>query len=223
VDNPVQLQAEQLIILSSLWVAFFVLHSLLASLKLKKKVQSLNPAFLRYYRLMFNLLAIALVLPPVWYMRAYPGVQVWSWGNLTWLSHMVFVLSVLAFFWTLRYYDGKEFLGIRQIREHSDRLEDQEAFYISPMHRYVRHPWYTLALLIIWTRNMSESFMVSATLITLYFFIGSILEERKLLAYHGEQYQLYRKSVSGIIPLPWKYLGKDDADKIMNLSNSDKS
>jgi len=37
----------------------------------------------------------------------------------------------------------------------------------------------------------------------LYFFVGSILEERKLLLQYGEKYQEYQKKVSMFFPYKW--------------------
>jgi hypothetical protein len=90
-------------------------------------------------------------------------------------------------------------------------VEDQERFYISPLHRFVRHPWYSLGLVLVWTRDMNGPLLLSASAITLYFIVGSRLEERKLLVYHGEAYRRYRARVPGLIPLPWRYLNRQAA------------
>jgi protein-S-isoprenylcysteine O-methyltransferase Ste14 len=55
-------------------------------------------------------------------------------------------------------------------------------------------------------------------MMTLYFFIGSQFEERKLIRYHGEQYRRYRELVPGLIPLPWKYLRKEQMQKLLEES-----
>ena len=86
---------------------------------------------------------------------------------------------------SLKYYDGREFLGLRQLNERNASVDDQEQFQLSPLHRWVRHPWYFFALVIIWTRDMNSAMLIAAILMTLYFVIGSRLDERKLLRYHG--------------------------------------
>ena len=75
----------------------------------------------------------------------------------------------------------------------------------------MRHPWYSFGLVIVWTRDMNEAMLVSAIAITAYFVIGSRFEERKLIAVHGEAYRRYRQRVPALVPLPWKYLGSDEA------------
>jgi hypothetical protein len=37
------------------------------------------------------------------------------------------------------------------------------------------------------------------------------MEERKLIAYHGERYGRYMGNVAGLIPLPWKTISKAEA------------
>jgi len=80
----------------------------------------------------------------------------------------------------------------------------KEKLSISPMHRYVRHPWYLFALIIIWSRDQSSIQLISSVIVTLYFFIGARLEEKKLLREYGRSYELYMQYVPGIIPRPWK-------------------
>jgi protein-S-isoprenylcysteine O-methyltransferase Ste14 len=46
---------------------------------------------------------------------------------------------------------------------------------------------------------------------TTYFIVGSKLEERKLIAYHGERYRRYMEKVAGLVPLPWKIISKTQA------------
>lgn len=69
----------------------------------------------------------------------------------------------------------------------------------------------SLGLVLVWTRDMDPAFLTTAVMITLYFLLGSRLEERKLLVYHGEIYRQYRQLVPSLIPLPWKYLSREKA------------
>jgi len=82
---------------------------------------------------------------------------------------------------------------------------------LSPLHRYVRHPWYSRGLVSLWTRNMDEARLGSRLCITLYLWLGSLREERKLLAFHGEAYAAYRRRVAGLLPWPGRILGREEA------------
>jgi protein-S-isoprenylcysteine O-methyltransferase Ste14 len=192
------------------WLVYFGLHSLLASLPLKRWVARQHPDWMPGYRLFFNLAAAVLLIPPLALTYAQRGPWLWEWTGIGWwLANGLAVAALFGFLWTLRWYDGSEFLGLRQWRGNLRRAEDQEGFHLSPLHRYVRHPWYSLGLVLVWTRDMDIPFLATATMITLYFVLGSRLEERKLLAYHGEPYRRYRRLVPGLIPLPWRYLTRE--------------
>lgn len=54
---------------------------------------------------------------------------------------------------------------------------------------------------------MTRTLLVVQLVKTVYFFVGSYLEEQRLLSGEGgEVYREYASKVPGIIPLPWKYL-----------------
>jgi len=42
-----------------------------------------------------------------------------------------------------------------------------------------------------------------------------VQEEKKLIAYHGEIYEHYRRKVPGLIPTPWRYLSKSQAKALL--------
>ena len=189
-----------------------MIHSLLASLMLKRWVESHYPGFLRWYRLTFNVTAVTLLLVPLWLLYSQTSELIVEWsGYWQWFAHAVALAAIAGFAWSVKFYDGAEFLGLKQIRENRHQVEDQESLHISPMHRYVRHPWYFLGLLLIWTRDMDAGFLLTASMATAYIIIGSRLEEKKLVQYHGAVYLQYASQVPRLIPLPWKYLSRQQA------------
>lgn len=62
-DDPVIRDAA---LLSLIWLAYFLLHSVTASLWMKHKVASSLPEHTPWYRLSFNLLAVIALIPPLW-------------------------------------------------------------------------------------------------------------------------------------------------------------
>ncbi|MEW7976546.1 MAG: hypothetical protein AB2814_03610, partial [Candidatus Sedimenticola endophacoides] len=90
------------------------------------------------------------------------------------MSNALALLALAGFFWTGRHYDLGEFIGLRQWRSHEQRVEDQERLHLSPLHHYVRHPWYSLGLVLIWTREMTPGLLLAALLATLYLFAGTV-------------------------------------------------
>lgn len=193
--------------LAAAWLFYFVVHSALASLVVKKWVAARWPVVMPAYRLVFNSVSVAMLLPVFFITMSNPWPQVWQWqgmGRMT--ATTLQVLAALGFLWSLRYYDLQEFLGLRQWRGQVTAPEDQEHLQISPMHRFVRHPWYFFAIVLLWTRDMDLANLITSVLATVYFTVGAQMEERKLLVYHGERYRQYMKRVPGLCPLPWKFL-----------------
>jgi len=205
-------------------VAYFILHSLLASLRMKRFVQQRFPAALPAYRLLFNALSIVLLLPLLWLVHRDPGPLLWAWqGPWRWLAMALTVLAVGGFVWATRAYDMSVFLGLRQWRERRQKMEDPEALHISSFHRFVRHPWYFLALLILWSRDQHLNQTVFYALATAYLVIGSRLEERKLVHQYGDAYRSYQRKVPALIPLPWRWLRAGEADELVRRAAEEKS
>ena len=206
------MNTTQISLLLLAWTTYFLIHSALASLTAKRWVAQNTPTLLPWYRLFFNAVSLILLTPPLGLIYLWKGPLLWQWsGGMFVLVNGIAVLAGTLFIWSLRFYDSSEFIGTRQLREKREKVEDQETLKISPLHRFVRHPWYSLGLALIWTRDMDQALLISAIGISLYFFIGSLLEEQKLIAYHGDAYRKYRNKVPGLIPLPWKWITQQEA------------
>jgi methanethiol S-methyltransferase len=198
------------------WLLYFAVHSALASLAAKDWIATHWPRFAPYYRLAYNLVASLLLIPPLWLSHTSQAAPLWTWHGIgRWVADGLALAAITGFWWSLRYYDIREFLGLSQAHDpgHSQR------FSLSPFHRFVRHPWYFFGLVIIWTRDMSLAWLVSCLAITLYLAIGSRLEERKLVAEFGEPYRRYRRCVPGLIPFPGRHLSRTEAVEIVAAAN----
>lgn len=197
------------------WLAYFALHSMLASLGVKQWVAEHRPSWMRAYRLLFNGIALLALMPILYLWHAASGPLIWERPEaLRWLFDGIAVAALLGFLHSTRYYDMAEFFGARQWLGKVTAVEDQEHLQLSPYHRFVRHPWYFFALVLIWSRDMDMAWLLSSGFITAYFVIGSRLEERKLRAYYGAAYNQYCQQVPGLLPLPGKSLSAEDAQNI---------
>jgi protein-S-isoprenylcysteine O-methyltransferase Ste14 len=197
-----------LVWIAAAWLAYAALHSLLASLAVKQWLARRWPGLVPGYRLAFNGIATLALLPVLGLVYGTDSAWLWRWtGAAAWCANGLAAAALAAVFWAARGYDMDEFIGLRQWRQGDRATDDGEAFIISPMHRLVRHPWYFGSLVLVWTRDMNGPLLVSALAITLYFIVGSRLEERKLMVLHGDVYRRYCQCVAGLVPLPWKVLG----------------
>lgn len=199
-----------------LWSGYLALHSALASLGAKDWIARHFPAALPAYRIAYNALALTLILPLLWWTARQGGPALWTWPN--WIDWSATAIAAAGFVWSLRWYDGATFLGLRQWRDRTAPDSEHAAFTISPLHRHVRHPWYGLGSLWLWTRDLNAAWLAVAVVVTVYLVIGSRLEERKLLAFYGEPYQKYRARVPGLIPLPGRALSRADAEMIQSAA-----
>ncbi|HID81656.1 MAG TPA: hypothetical protein EYH06_13010 [Chromatiales bacterium] len=203
----------EVILLSASWIIYFVIHSWLANESFKQSVIQRFNLDLQKYRLFYVTIVTVLLLPPLWFTFYPDSGLLWKWdGALLWLMNSIAAVGIAGFIVSMKYYDGMAFLGLKPFATKNA----EQPFTLSPLHRFVRHPWYFLSLLVIWTRDMTIAWFITCLLITLYFIIGSKLEEQKLILYFGDVYQQYKKKVPGLFPLPWRFLKKEEADFLIN-------
>jgi len=96
------------------------------------------------------------------------------------------------------------------------------AFRIPGPYRYVRHPLYVGWLFAFWaTPTMTATHLVFASLTTAYILIAIQLEERDLVAAHGE-YEIYRRQVPMLLP---RFFGKKGTGRKreQNISSPEKA
>ncbi len=198
------------------WAAYGAVHSWLARAGVKAWVAQRSPRFAPAYRLVYNGLAVLLLAPPLWLTARTPGAVIWDVPSA--VAWPAAAIAVAGFVWSLRWYDMGEFIGLRQWRRRDGR--ELEGFVLSPLHRYVRHPWYSLGLLLLWTRDLNAAWLATAITVTVYVVIGSRMEERQLIARHGDAYRRYRARVPGLIPWPGRRLSPAEAQALQQVSRA---
>jgi protein-S-isoprenylcysteine O-methyltransferase Ste14 len=204
-----------LVELALAWLGFGIFHSLAASPQAKEWFAQRWPIAAPWYRAGYNGASLLAVLPILYLTYAFDAAPLWQWhGAWRWLSHGLVLVALIGFVVTARWYDMETFLGLRQIRERDRHPDGHERFRISPLHRFVRHPWYFFGLVLVWAGDKTLPLLVSTLAITIYLIVGSKFEERKLLALHGEAYRRYMERVPGLVPVPWKRLSVEEARQL---------
>lgn len=109
-----------------------------------------------------------------------------------------------VFLWGLSGYDLGRFAGTAQIRAQRAGLAPpaDEPLRIRGANRWVRHPLYTGALLMLWGGVADERSLATAVWASLYLLAGMRHEERTLEALYGDAYRDYRTKVPAL--LPWR-------------------
>jgi len=208
----------ELITLAVAWIIYGTLHSLLASLRCKAWFRAHWPQQMYGYRIAFNISAVILLLPILALEQSFEAQPLWSWaGTAKIIALSIMAIAIGGFIWSTRYYDMSHFIGSRQWRNRASinhAHDDDSTFTISPLHRFVRHPWYSLALLLLWSRDIESTTLVTNLIVSGYFIIGSRLEENKLVGQFGDQYRAYQQRVPAIVPRPWRYLNAAEASSL---------
>ncbi len=190
----------QVLTVVGLWFGYGLIHSILASTRAKDWVRAHTRWGSNRYRAIYNLVAAVSLVPVLLISSRLGGVQLWQWpGRWPRLPNVAAGLVIVGFIYSLRSYDMLAFLGLRNPQGNQPLVTDG-------LHRWVRHPWYSLALIFLWTRDMNTSSLTEAIMLTLYIVGGSRLEERRLANEFGEAYQRYCLTVPALIPRPWRYL-----------------
>jgi methanethiol S-methyltransferase len=177
------------------------LHSWMASLSLKQRLNArFGSKVERVYRLVYNVVAVITLLPVLILPIALMDKPIYqiplSWMILSLLGQAVSALVVVVGIFMTGF---MKFLGICQLV----RCEGDEPprLVVTGLYRWVRHPLYTASLLFIWLMPVMTWNLLALNLgLTLYIVIGTVLEERKLLAEFGEEYASYVRRTPMLIP-----------------------
>ncbi len=187
---------EQLILY---FVFFAIIHSFLAMDRTKNRAEKLLGETLRYYRLAYSIISVPLFIPVflVWLKYTKSTPIVYSIPDILYPAIILLRLVGLGLLgYAALQIDLLEFIGIK--RQKNIGLIKTGAYGI------VRHPLYAaLILLFITKTEMSLLDITAVILISGYFVIGALIEEKRLLSIFGDEYRKYQKRVSMFIPLKW--------------------
>jgi protein-S-isoprenylcysteine O-methyltransferase Ste14 len=116
--------------------------------------------------------------------------------------YVLCALSLGGFVWGALALMTFDPLGLAPLRAH---LRDQPVpaarMVVRGPYRWVRHPLYSCAILLIWSApDVSVDRLLFNTLWTGWIIVGSLLEERDLLREFGTAYQQYRRRVPMLVP-----------------------
>jgi protein-S-isoprenylcysteine O-methyltransferase Ste14 len=139
------------------------------------------------------------------YQQSLSEEIIFSWPGL-WnlLKFSMYLASFVLFYGGYRVFDMRYVLGIKQVHEMREGKKTEVMdFNTAGILEYVRHPWYSGAILLVWAfGSISDVSLVTKIILTAYIIIGTSLEEKKLIHEIGEPYLEYRKRVPMLIP--WK-------------------
>ena len=186
-----------------------VLHSLTAALWAKARARRWlgQKTADGVYRLVYNAFAGITFLPVFALPTLLPDQAIYELPR--WALFVTVPLQLASLFgltYSLWKVDLPRFLGLRQLGRWlggDAEPRDRPRFVASGVYRRVRHPLYFFSLVFLWLNPvMTANSLTFNAGVTLYFWIGSVFEERKLVLEFGDAYREYQRRVPRLFPIP---------------------
>ena len=182
---------------------FAVQHSVMARPAFKRWwTQIIPPAMERSTYVLASSLILFLLY---WLWEPLPSVvwhitSAWAVAGL-WAVFGIGWLMVLVSTFLINHFD---LFGLRQVFLNFTKQPYTTVPFRTPwLYRVVRHPIMLGFLIAFWaTPMMTQGHLLFAAVVTAYVLVALRLEERDLLAYHGEAYSSYKRQVRMLVPLP---------------------
>lgn len=173
-----------------------------------------RPAFKRWWtryvpppieRSTYVLLTNLILMLMFWQWRPMTGT-IWhveaEWGR--WLLYGVSFAGWALMIYATFVIDHFDLFGLRQVwLYYTGRPYTPPQFQERTVYRVVRHPLMLGFLVAFWaTPDMTAGHLLFAAVTTGYILVGTSIEERDLLRFHGEDYKQYRRRTSMLLPIP---------------------
>ena len=200
--------SQDYIVLALLWIAYCVVHSALISITVTDFFKRLLGDKYRFYRLFFNIFSAGTVVPLLMHSHSarWKTELLFTWeGYMRIIQYCLVALGAVLAITAARHYNMFQFLGIQQIRKgrSGTAMTGSGEFDSSGVLGIVRHPWYLAVFILLWSRDLNVAGFIINMVLSAYLWIGTLLEERKLVLEFGEKYKAYQRQVSMLLPLKW--------------------
>ncbi len=131
------------------------------------------------------------------------GEPILSLGEgASWLARLFFLLGIAGFVWAVRALGSFDTFGLQPVLDRVRRHDPEPApLAIRGPYRWVRHPIYLFSLMLFWSCPVvTADRLLFNVLWTVWVVVGSILEERDLVAQFGGAYVTYQREVPMLLP-----------------------
>jgi len=180
--------------------AFFIQHSGMVRRGFRDRISTYVPS--RYHGAIYSI-ASGVVLTMVAVLWQKSGTQLLMLEGLPlWIARTCVLLALLMFVLGIRALGSFDMFGLRPIKAHMHEPAGQPLpFAVRGPYLWVRHPLYFAVLVLIWASPvMTADRLLFNVLWTGWIVVGTILEERDLVADFGDAYRDYQRKVPMLIP-----------------------
>ena len=181
-------------------LVFFLQHSIMVRKSFRRYLSRFVPeAYLSATYAIFSgiVLFVAIIL---W--QETSGALTAARGAFRLTLRAIFAASIGGFYWGTKALTFFDPFGVREILNHlHGRNPKVTPLSIKGPYRFVRHPLYFFAIIMIWScPDLTLDRLLFNVLWTAWIYIGAFLEERDLETDFGEAYRQYKRKVPMIIP-----------------------
>ena len=122
-------------------------------------------------------------------------------GFQRWLFRSVFFLAIAVQGWGIWSLKSADLFGTERLLRPSGTTPPPASMVVRGPYRWVRHPLYLTTLLMIWSYpDLTADRLLFNLLFTAWIIVGTVLEERDLVAEYGEAYRQYQRAVPMLLP-----------------------
>lgn len=190
---------ESHLILALAWIAFCILHSVLAAAGVKQYMEKQLGRYFFMYRLCYTSFALFSFAAIIIYEACMATFYLFIPIPLVLPAGLACCFAGAMIMARCMYKYFLRFTGLRTAFGN----HDEKVLFTDGLNRYVRHPLYAGTLLFIWGAFIAmpyASLFVSNCILTVYTLVGIRFEEKKLVQEFGAAYTNYKKKVPMIIP-----------------------
>jgi protein-S-isoprenylcysteine O-methyltransferase Ste14 len=191
----------RLAVVTAVWTLWCVQHSVLNSRGFLDRFAIPQTRIGPYYRLIYNLVSTGTLLAVVRLTPRADEAWLWTWdGWLKPVQVLIFAIAIFVFVLAFRCHDFWEFLGVKPFMKSGPVESSTKPLAVHGIYGVLRHPQYTAGLMALWARNIAASELVVNIVLSIYLIVGAHMEESRLRASFGEEYERYRKEVPAFLP-----------------------
>ncbi len=184
------------------FLIFAAIHSFLATDYIKNKAERLLKEKFRFYRLLYTVVSFPMFAPAFLVWLKYTALTPLVYRIPDWLYPVFLLVRLLGiglFVYAVFQTDILGFVGIKQTRK-----ETESKLITGGAYGIVRHPMYTGGIAALFTKmEMSQLDLTAVSLVSIYFVVGAIVEEKRLISTFGDEYRRYQQQVSMLVPVKW--------------------